>query len=142
MYVSPLKHALTPQIIGICHEMLYPNPSVTADLIKTGRYQSILTRLKPELDYLWQWLVGDMRSADGPSEEFRQSGIDPELQELMWRVDFDYVRWVSARRVRWMEFKAELGVAQEGHEDVHLWFRYEAGTIPQGGPLLPLVLSL
>lgn len=73
--------------------MLYPNPSVTADLIKTGRYQSILTRLKPELDYLWAWLVGDLHSADGRSEEL--GGLDPELQELMWRVDFDYVRWVA-----------------------------------------------
>jgi len=78
------------QVIGICHEMLYPNPTVTADLIKTGRYQSILTRLKPELDYLWAWFVGDFN--DGVAEGMQLNGLDAELQELMWRVDHDYVR--------------------------------------------------
>lgn len=66
--------------------MLYPTPSVTADLVKTGRFESVLHRLKPELDTLWKWHQGD----SPPGSPSR----DKPIVELWWRIEFDYVRYV------------------------------------------------
>jgi hypothetical protein len=71
--------------------MLYPTPDVTAELIKTGRYETTLHRLKPELDHTWHAQLGDLAPCsvfDSDSETF----TDAELMEIRWRIEFDYVR--------------------------------------------------
>jgi hypothetical protein len=56
----------------------------TADLIKTGQYDTVLHGLKPELDSLRGWL-NDQLPAQAPE--------DGELQEILWRIKHDYVRY-------------------------------------------------
>jgi len=72
-------------------EQLYASPELTAELIKTGRYESTLHRLKPELDSSWHEQLGDLPAVavfDSESETFSKE----ELMEIRWRVEFDYVR--------------------------------------------------
>ncbi|KLT42269.1 hypothetical protein CC85DRAFT_328331 [Cutaneotrichosporon oleaginosum] len=79
-------------VIAVCHQTLYPSPAVTADLIRTGRFQSFLDRLKPELDHLWTWATGGLDSdADGAvrSPDQRRS---VDINRIFWRIDHDYVR--------------------------------------------------
>ncbi|BEI80306.1 hypothetical protein CcaverHIS002_0108350 [Cutaneotrichosporon cavernicola] len=80
------------QVIAICHQTLYPSPDVTADLIRTGRFQSFLDRLKPELNHLWTWATGGLDSdadAAAGSPDQRRS---VDINRIFWRIDHDYVR--------------------------------------------------
>jgi hypothetical protein len=79
------------QTIGLLQEQLYASPELTAELIKTGRYESTLHRLKPELDSSWHEQLGDLPACsvfDSEGETFSEE----ELMEVRWRVEFDYVR--------------------------------------------------
>lgn len=91
MYAGSQLLLLMPQVIAICHQTLYPSPSVTADLIRTGRFQSFLDRLKPELDHLWTWATGGI-----DAEIERNPGSSADLTRLFWRIDHDYVRYVGS----------------------------------------------
>jgi len=76
--------------------MLYASPDVTNELIKTGRYESTLHRLKPELDANWHAQLGDLP----PVSVFDSDGdtfTDEELMEIRWRIEFDYVRCVFSQ---------------------------------------------
>ncbi|WVQ73281.1 hypothetical protein IAR50_002849 [Cryptococcus sp. DSM 104548] len=86
--VAELTH-----LIGFLQELLYTTPSVTADLIKTHRFEITLHRLKPELDSLWRRQAEDLPSYD----IFRREGegerlTEDELREIRWRMEFDYVK--------------------------------------------------
>lgn len=71
--------------------MLYATPDTTAELIKTGRYETTLHRLKPELDHTWENQMADLPTSsvfDSEGETFTED----ELTEIRWRIEYDYVR--------------------------------------------------
>lgn len=84
-----LPAPLMSQVIAICHQTLYPSPSVTADLIRTGRFQSFLDRLKPELDHLWTWATGGL---DCDADDTADQRPPADINRVFWRIDHDYVR--------------------------------------------------
>jgi hypothetical protein len=83
------EHAHT---ISICHQTLYPSPQVTADLIRTGRFQSFLDRLKPELDHLWTWATGGLDSDADSAVRSRDQRRSVDINRIFWRIDHEYVR--------------------------------------------------
>lgn len=81
-------------MIGILQELLYSKPSVTEEHMRTGRYEPILHRMKPELDSLWVWIAGDLPPSWPPQSTGEYLTPD-ELREILWRIEHDYVRWVG-----------------------------------------------
>lgn len=91
LFCGPSLSCAHAQTIGLLQEMLYATPDATAELIKTGRYETTLHRLKPELDLTWHTQVGDL----SPCSVFDSEGetfTEHELTEIRWRMEFDYVR--------------------------------------------------
>ncbi|GMK54780.1 hypothetical protein CspeluHIS016_0113660 [Cutaneotrichosporon spelunceum] len=79
-------------VIAICHQTLYPSPDVTADLIRTGRFQSFLDRLKPELNHLWGWATGGLDSDADAAADSPDQRRSVDINRIFWRIDHDYVR--------------------------------------------------
>ncbi|ODO05133.1 hypothetical protein L198_01821 [Cryptococcus wingfieldii CBS 7118] len=85
--VAELTH-----LIGFLQELLYITPSVTADLIKTHRFEITLHRLKPELDSLWRRQAEDLPTYDIFREGEGEALTEDELREIRWRMEFDHVK--------------------------------------------------
>lgn len=65
---------------------------MTADLIRTGRFQSFLDRLKPELDHLWIWVTGGLDIDADHSLLSPDQRASADINWVFWRIDHDYVR--------------------------------------------------
>lgn len=52
-------------------DLLYPSPEATEELLRSGRYEGVLRRLKDELDALWRWHF-DLNEADALSKAHLQ----------------------------------------------------------------------
>nr|XP_018265113.1 uncharacterized protein I303_01473 [Kwoniella dejecticola CBS 10117]OBR87271.1 hypothetical protein I303_01473 [Kwoniella dejecticola CBS 10117] len=89
MLVAQLTH-----MIGLIQEQFYDSPDVTADLVRTGRFETTLHRLKPELEMAWDIKAGDLPTYDLFDHQ-GTSFTEDELRELRWRLDLDYIRLYS-----------------------------------------------
>ncbi|WWC86561.1 uncharacterized protein L201_001438 [Kwoniella dendrophila CBS 6074] len=78
-------------MIGLIQEQFYDSADVTSDLIRTGRFESTLHRLKPELEMAWH-----LKASELPTYNLLDhDGIvftEDELREMRWRLDLDYIR--------------------------------------------------
>ncbi|KAK6903377.1 hypothetical protein I203_106880 [Kwoniella mangroviensis CBS 8507] len=89
MLVAQFTH-----MIGLIQEQFYDSADITSELIRTGKFENTLHRLKPELDMAWYLKAGDLPTYDlfdhdGPAF------TEDELRELRWRLDLDYIRLYS-----------------------------------------------
>nr|XP_019008159.1 uncharacterized protein I206_06714 [Kwoniella pini CBS 10737]OCF46940.1 hypothetical protein I206_06714 [Kwoniella pini CBS 10737] len=89
MLVAQLTH-----MIGLIQEQFYDSADVTAELIRTGRFETTLHRLKPELEMAWHIKAGDLPTYDLFNHQGASFSED-ELRELRWRLDLDYIRLYS-----------------------------------------------
>nr|XP_019046802.1 hypothetical protein I302_03405 [Kwoniella bestiolae CBS 10118]OCF25732.1 hypothetical protein I302_03405 [Kwoniella bestiolae CBS 10118] len=86
MLVAQFTH-----MIGLIQEQFYDSADITSELIRTGKFENTLHRLKPELDMAWHLKAGDLPTYNLFDHE-GPTFTEDELRELRWRLDLDYIR--------------------------------------------------